>query len=648
MLILFLFVPGFTVFLTYGESLVTGEEKERLMPVDGIANLYRWTDVCNVYVLLDGESALLIDLGNGSVLSHLSGIGVKQIDWVLFTHHHLEQSMGAGKLSDWNARIAVPGAEREYFENPAKFRKSGPSNSDPHTVLGVSYLRPPIEPIAVDRSFSRMDTFTWRGYHFTCIETPGNSPGSMTYLLSTNGSLAAFSGDVILAGAKMHNFPDSEWDYGYGKGIRALHNSAALLRDYSPDLLLPSHGPPIPQPLDDLKLYMQKLFDLERLLVRGYDVSTYASAYQDMVSKPTVIPFLWQVSPHIFKFRGPEFFPNFSLILADSGHALLVDCGLLDTTLLEQTLESMKLHYGLKQIDAVIVTHIHGDHFLQVPFMQRSWGTAVWALENMVPYMEQPGNYNIAALLPAYNAGFDTIRVDRAFTPGETFDWHGYRFTVDWMPGQTEFALCLHGNIDGKKVAFTGDNIFGDAGNPMHTGHEAVVSRNSSVLEEGYIYAAESMAQLQPDILIGGHSFVMDAPREMILRFRDWAYQMRDCLEWLSTEGDYRYWYDPCWVKAVPYRTSAVRGETAEIVIQLRNFSEKPRTFNIRVLASAGLVPGQSLVEQVVDAGSRVAVPLRISTGAGAPPGMQRLAFDVTVDGYHYGPWFDALVEITD
>ena len=62
--------------------------------------------------------------------------------------------------------------------------------------------------------------------------------------------------------------------------------------------------------------------------------------------------------------------------------------------------------------------------------------------------------------------------------------------TVDWMPGQTEFALCLHGMIDGRKVAFTGDNIFGDPDNPQQTGHEAMVAHNSAILEEGYIYGA--------------------------------------------------------------------------------------------------------------------------------------------------------------
>jgi hypothetical protein len=45
----------------------------------------------------------------------------------------------------------------------------------------------------------------------------------------------------------------------------------------------------------------------------------------------------------------------------------------------------------------------------------------------------------------------------------------------------------MHGMIDGRKVAFTGDNIFGDTDNPDQTGHEAMVAHNSAILEEGYI-----------------------------------------------------------------------------------------------------------------------------------------------------------------
>jgi len=53
-------------------------------------DLFTWTDTCNVYVLRDGDAALLINIGDGTVLEHLSEIGVKRIEWLLFTNHHRE------------------------------------------------------------------------------------------------------------------------------------------------------------------------------------------------------------------------------------------------------------------------------------------------------------------------------------------------------------------------------------------------------------------------------------------------------------------------------------------------------------------------------------------------------------------------------
>ena len=61
-------------------------------------DLFLWTDTCNVWVIKDGDAALLIDLGDGSVLPRLADIGVKTVEWVLFTHHHREQCQGAPKL----------------------------------------------------------------------------------------------------------------------------------------------------------------------------------------------------------------------------------------------------------------------------------------------------------------------------------------------------------------------------------------------------------------------------------------------------------------------------------------------------------------------------------------------------------------------
>lgn len=131
-------------------------------------------------------------------------------------------------------------------------------------------------------------------------------------------------------------------------------------------------------------------------------------------------------------------------------------------------------------IDAVIVTLMHGDHFLEAPHLRTTWGAEIGALDNMLDKMDHPDWFDYAAPIQAYGkkhpdgSPMSGGIVDRAFKPGERFTWEGYEFTVDWMPGQTEFALCLHGLIDGRKVAFTGDNIFGDPSDARQTGHEAV------------------------------------------------------------------------------------------------------------------------------------------------------------------------------
>src|SRR5262249_14339195 len=106
--------------------------------------LFRWTDTCNVYILKDGSSALLIDLGDGSVLDHLGEIGVERVEWVLFTHHHREQCQGAPRLKDRGVKVAAPEAERAFFERPASFRKMRPALGDPFTVHSSSYVRPPV------------------------------------------------------------------------------------------------------------------------------------------------------------------------------------------------------------------------------------------------------------------------------------------------------------------------------------------------------------------------------------------------------------------------------------------------------------------------------------------------------------------------
>ncbi len=614
---------------------------------DGIPDLFVWTDTCNVYALRDGDAALLINLGDGSCLDHLGEIGVRRVEWVLFTDHHREQSQGHPKLNASGAKVGGPEAERMLFEHPESFRKMKPSLSDPFTVHSASYVRPPIQPIHLDRGFGRTDTFTWHGRLLRCEETKGNSPGGMSYLWENQGRWLAFSGDVMRSDARMNTYFDTEWDYSFGAGIYALHDAAAWLAGYDPRLLLPAHGPPVPNAKAPLELYQRKLEKLEQMVLRGYSISRFAGSDQDRVSKPTAVPNVWRVSPHLYKFKAQNFWPNFHMLLADNGHALVVDCGLFDEAYLDSALEGMREKLGLKAIDAVIITHMHGDHMLEAPHLRERWGCQIWALDNMVDKCEHPEWFEYAAPVESYGKGLSGVHIDRAIRKsGETIDWEGFRLTIEWMPGQTEFALGVHGIIDGMQVLFTGDNIDGNPEDPTQNGHEAFVARNSGILEEGYIYGAELMTRVRPDLILAGHSWAIAHPMPLIERYRAWAYEMREVLRGLSPDEDYRYGFDQFWVLAQPYRTVLSPGGTAEVQINIRNFRNRVQSHRIEIHAPPGLTAEPSFLDGTTIPDGRVAIPIQLHATTNAPPGVRVVALDETLDGKRYGEWFDLIAEV--
>jgi glyoxylase-like metal-dependent hydrolase (beta-lactamase superfamily II) len=232
---------------------------------DILPNLFVWRDTCNVYVLRDGDAALLIDLGDGSLLDHLHEIGVRRVEWVLLTHHHREQCQGAPRLAGTLAKLAAPEGERRLLEEPLHFRRMEVRLNDPFTIHGSSYVRPPIRPLRLDKTLQPGESFVWKQLEIFCLPTPGNSPAALTYQVQLNGRQLAFSGDVMLDGARMHTWFDTEWDYGFGAGIRALRKSVAVLADARPEWLLPSHGPVVRDPKRQLAQYAEKLARLERL-----------------------------------------------------------------------------------------------------------------------------------------------------------------------------------------------------------------------------------------------------------------------------------------------------------------------------------------------------------------------------------------------
>jgi glyoxylase-like metal-dependent hydrolase (beta-lactamase superfamily II) len=614
-----------------------------------------WPNTCNTYVVRQGDFALIVDLGDGSVLDALAGIGVTTVEWVLYTHHHREQCQGHGLLATHatcrGVRVAGPAAERELFETPLAFRQAEPKLSDRFTVHGASYVRPPIRPVRLDRAFEKMDTFAWRGREFWCAETAGNSPGGMSYLLRDGNRWLGFTGDVMLDGAVLHTWYDTEADYGFCKGIYTLATAAAYLEGFAPLAMLPAHGPPIPEAAPQLAAFQQKLRRLEKVLKRGWECFTFAGCDQDRVSRPTVVPHLWQVSPHLYKVRGHEYWVNFHMLVSDDGHALLIDCGLFDRQHLDRVLDGARDRLGIKAIDAVLVTHMHGDHFLDAEHVRKTRGAAIWTHERVADLLERPLDYDYDALIPAYRerptGDIRSLRVDRVIRDSEVLRWRGHDLCCDWMPGQTEFACCVHGVIDDRRVAFTGDNVFGAPGDPAQHGHEAVVARNACTVEEGYGYAGHYLHAIAPDLILGGHSWAIADPGPLIDRYMEAATALREALVALTAEPDYRLAFDPYWLRVHPYRVALARGGRAEAALVARNFLEAATVYEVAIVCPPGVTAVPARATLRLEPGAMRRLPLVFTAAADAPAGVATAALDITHDGVRRGQLFDVVLVVS-
>ena len=135
----------------------------------------------------------------------------------------------------------------------------------------------------------------------------------------------------------------------------------------------------------------------------------------------------------------------------------------------------------------------------------------------------------------------------------------------------------------------------------------------------------------------------MDKPAGMIDRFAAWAREIRDLYQELSGDEDYRYRYDPYWVRAEPYRVKLEPGKpgTAELIV--RNFEKKSTRYDITILSPSGLSVEPATIHLDVAPEAIIRTPLKLS--ATQPlKGVQMFCFDITRDGQHLGPLFDMIV----
>ncbi len=590
-------------------------------------SLYCFEDTCHVYAIRAGREAVLIDFGSGDVLDALPQIGVEHVAAILVTHHHRDQVQGLPRAVETGIPIWVPATEQDLIARVDVHWLARPlANNYDNRQDRFSLL----EPVPVAGVLHDYAAPVFAGVAFRVLPTPGHTPGSISLLAEIDGRRVAFTGDLIAAPGKVWSLAATQWSYNGAEGVAAGIPSLVSLKEQAPDVLLPSHGNPMDRPGEAIDLLVERLWALLR----------------DRGQNPRLFRFLEQpydaITPHLLWNRTSM--ANSYVLLSQSGKALLIDYGYDFVTGIPAgadrasrrpwlyTLPALKRKFGVRAIDAVILTHYHDDHVAGCNLLREVEGAQVWAAETFADILRRPHYHDLPCLW------YDPIPVDRVLPPGEPIRWEEYTLTCHALPGHTRHAVAIAFEVDGKRVLATGDQYQGDNG-----------------LEWNYVYAnrfhladyrasAALYRRLAPDLIVSGHWAPLWVTPDYFdrLEARGAALEAHHRallpLDTFDLGGEDRAAY------IHPYRIVAQPGETVPVTVEVANPFHHPVEAVIRLVTPPGwsAVPAERRIALAASGGAEAAFTLTLPDGP--PPRRARIAADLTLDGRRLGQVTEALV----
>ncbi|MCH5378184.1 MAG: MBL fold metallo-hydrolase, partial [Planctomycetes bacterium] len=409
-----------------------------------------------VGILRDGEKSLLIDCGDGDVAGVLAGLGIKKVEQILFTHHHRDQACGAYALAESGSRICVPEAEKDLFANPADYW-----NNDVNIWRVYRSFRPqPLtltEPLRVDRVLGDGQEIVFGPATIRVVSTPGHTNGSVSYVVDVDDQLTVFSGDLIYDAGQV-------WDVyslqrGFSRGERSiggyhgfmgdqwrLKESLARLKQLQPLVIVPSHGRMLREPARAVDALVERIDACYENYVSISALRHYfPELFTDYEGRPGQMP----IRPGL---PVPECLRHFGttwMLIADDGAALVMDVG---STGMVTRLQQMLDRGEIGSIDALWVTHYHFDHTDGIPQFQQTFDCPCYTDRRLADVITRPRAWRLPCLAA------ESVRVDHPLEDGHSWQWHEFKLTSFYYPGQTMYHAALLAERDDLRMLFVGDS----------------------------------------------------------------------------------------------------------------------------------------------------------------------------------------------
>ncbi|HEY8888767.1 MAG TPA: MBL fold metallo-hydrolase [Clostridium sp.] len=173
----------------------------------------------NCYIIMDNNTneAVVLDPGGDvdDIVNVIKSINAK-VKYILLTHGHIDHTSGVEQLkSITNAIVCI-------------------SKKDNDLITAGEYLFGPLIKGGADKLLKNGDIIAISNLEFTCIDTPGHTPGGMSFLIKN----CAFTGDTLFAGSI------GRTDFAGGDFNTIITSIKAKLLCLDGDTIVyPGHGP---------------------------------------------------------------------------------------------------------------------------------------------------------------------------------------------------------------------------------------------------------------------------------------------------------------------------------------------------------------------------------------------------------------------
>ncbi len=201
---------------------------------------------------------------------------------------------------------------------------------------------------------------------------------------------------------------------------------------------------------------------------------------------------------------------------------ILIDSGL-DADARQLTSELAKLGLDGKQLRAIFLTHVHGDHCGGAEQLRKVTGAKIYAGEADAPFLREgapPAAYFSTFKMSDHRPHPTTV--DVPLSGGETLAFGDVRIRVLDTPGHTPGSTCYLMEHSGLRVFFSGDIIIRLGENPLGTysTYLAPRYRGDAVSYRATLRKLREMPV--PDLVLPGHPRSDEPPQSPQLAPKRW------------------------------------------------------------------------------------------------------------------------------